>query len=127
MCGLDLKEKAEWTERQVRRRTGKNVEKFSCLKFTLNGWYQEDLESQDMTTVDFRGFVQTKDKNILEASSMVGFQRCCMENFLQSPPSIENDLRQNTAKFFEYGATLLSHVVNLPWLNRSISIAPAAT
>lgn len=134
MCGLDLKEKAEWTERQIRHSMGENVDKFSCLKFTLNGWCQENPENQDVATVDLRVFVQTKDKDILGASSMVGFQRWCMENFLQSAPgaSIGNDLRQNTGKeFFEYWAALLpqseiSHVVNLPWLNQTIPVPPAS-
>jgi ribosomal protein S16 len=136
MCGLDLKEKAEWTERQIRYSMGKNVEKFSCLKFSLNGWCQEDPENQDVATVDFRIFVQTKDKNILGAGSMVGFQRWCMENFLQSVPgaSIENDLRQTSGKeYFEYWAALLpqskvSHIVNLPFLHdKTISIPSSAS
>ncbi|KAJ5629470.1 hypothetical protein N7528_003127 [Penicillium herquei] len=134
MCGLDLKEKAEWTERQIRHSMGKNVEKFSCLKFSLNGWCQEDPENQDVATVDFRIFVQTKDKNLLGAGSMLGFQRWCMENFLQSVPgaSIENDLRQTSGKeYFEYWAALLPqsevhHQVNLPWLNKIILI-PSST
>ncbi|KAJ5697816.1 hypothetical protein N7488_011500 [Penicillium malachiteum] len=134
MCGLDLKEKAEWTERQIRHSMGKSVEKFSCLKFSLNGWCQEDPENQDVATVDFRIFVQTKDKNLLGAGSMLGFQRWCMENFLQSVPgaSIENDLRQTSGKeYFEYWAALLPqsevhHQMNLPWLNKIISI-PSST
>lgn len=134
LCGLDLKEKAEWTEKQIRHSMGKNADRFSCLKFSLNGWCQEDPENQDVATVDFRIFVQTKDKDLLGVGSMVGFQRWCMENFLQSAPgaSIENDLRQTSGKeFFEYWAALLPqsevpHIVNLPWLERSISIAPAS-
>lgn len=134
LCGLDLKEKAEWTERQIRHSMGKNIDKFSCIKFSLNGWCQEDPENQDVATVDFRIFVQTKDKDLLGVGSMVGFQRWCMENFLQSAPgaSIENDLRQNTGKeVFEYWAALLpqseiSHVVNLPWTKQSIPVPPAS-
>ena len=135
MCGLDLKEKADWTERQIRHSMGKHVDKFTCLKFSLNGWCQEDPENQDVATVDFRIFVQTKDKDLLGANSMIGFQRWCMENFLQSAPgaSIENDLRQSMSKeYFEYWAALLpqsevSHVVQLPWLERSVDVPPADT
>ncbi|OJJ03007.1 hypothetical protein ASPVEDRAFT_134387 [Aspergillus versicolor CBS 583.65] len=134
MCGLDLKEKAAWTERQIRHSMGENISKFSCLKFSLNGWCQENPENQDVATVDFRILVQTQDKGLLGAGSMVGFQRWCMENFLQSAPgaSIENDLRQCTGKeFFEYWVALMPqseivHEVSLPWLDQTIRVPPAA-
>lgn len=134
LCGLDLKEKAQWTERQIRHSMGKHLAKFSCLKFSLNGWSQVDPENQDVATVDFRIFVQTRDNDLLGVGSMVGFQRWCMENFLQSAPgaSIENDLRQCTGKeFFEYWVALLpqvevAHTVHLPWLSQSIAVPPAS-
>lgn len=133
LCGLDLKQKADWTERQIRKSIGKDVEKYSLLKFSLNGWSQEDPENQDVATVDLRVFVQTKDKSVIGAGNMVGFQRSCMENFLGSCPgaSIENDLRQSSPKeYFEYWGALLpqsevSHSVELPWLQQSLPIAPS--
>lgn len=133
MCGLDLKEKAARTERQIRHRMGGNISRFSCLKFSLNGWCQENPENQDVATVDFCILVQAQDKGLLGAGSMVGFQ-WCMENFLQSAPgaSIENDLRQCTGKeFFEYWVALMpeseiAHEVSLPWLDQTIRVPPAA-
>ncbi|KAJ5670869.1 uncharacterized protein N7477_006232 [Penicillium maclennaniae] len=133
MCGLDLKEKAVWTERQIRHSMGKNVSKFSCLKFSLNGWCQENPMNQAVATADFRILAQTKDKELLGTGSMVGFQRWCLENFLQSAPgaSIENDLRQCTGKeFFEYWVALIpqseiTHMVNLSWSGHSIPVPPA--
>ncbi|KEF53689.1 uncharacterized protein A1O9_10089 [Exophiala aquamarina CBS 119918] len=133
LCGLDLKQKAEWTERQIRQSIGTEVEKYSLLKFSLNGWSQEDPENQDVATVDFRILVQTKDKSVIGSGNMIGFQRACMENFLGSCPgaSIENDLRQSAPKeFFEYWAALLpqsevKHSVELPWLQQSIPVPPA--
>ncbi|KAI0150312.1 hypothetical protein GGR57DRAFT_504644 [Xylariaceae sp. FL1272] len=44
--GLDIKEKAAWTERQIRRSMGKNSERFSVLKFQLVGACAEDPEDQ---------------------------------------------------------------------------------
>ncbi|KAL4894248.1 hypothetical protein BDV59DRAFT_192591 [Aspergillus ambiguus] len=133
MCGLDLKEKAEWTERQIRYSIGKHISNLSLLKFSLNGWCQEDPESQDVATVDFRIFAQTTEPELLGVGSMVGFQRWCMENFLQSCPgaSIENDLRQTSGKeFFEYWVSLMpqteiNHEVHFLWNKQSRQIPPA--
>ena len=134
LCGLDLKQKADWTERQIRKSIGKDIEKYSLLKFSLNGWSQEDPENQNVATVDLRILVQTKDKSVIGSGNMIGFQRSCMENFLGSAPgaSIENDLRQSAAKeFFEYWAALLpqsavKHSVELPWLQKSIEVPSAS-
>lgn len=135
LCGLDLKEKADWTERQIRHSIGKNISKFSRLEFSLNGWCQEDPENQDYATADFRILVQTKDEKAIGEGSMIGFQRWCMENFLQSAPgaSIENDLRQTSPKpFYDYWPSLLpqseiQHVTNLIWTGEKIDIPPART
>ncbi|KIV83126.1 hypothetical protein PV11_05179 [Exophiala sideris] len=135
-CGLDIEQKAEWTERQIRRSMGKNAERFSLLKFSTNGSCPDDPKNQDVATVDFRIFVQTKHKDLvgMDKVDVPGFTRWCMENFLQSCPgaSIENDLRQSAGKeFFEYWAALLPqsqvpHSVQLPWSHQSIDIPPAA-
>jgi hypothetical protein len=134
--GLDLEQKAEWTEKQIRQSMGKHAEKFSTLKFTLNGYCPDDPKNQDVATADFRIFVQTKHKELVSVASVEvpGFQRWCMENFLQSCPgaSIENDLRQSSGKeFFEYWAALLPqsevpHTLHLPYSGQSIDI-PVAT
>lgn len=123
LCGLDLEQKAEWTEKQIRRSMGDNVSKFSCLKFQLIGYSPEDPKNQDVATCMLRIFAQSKDKSVMAMDGMAvpGFNRWCLENFLQSCPgaSIENDLRQSAGKpFFEYWAALLpqkeiNHAVNL--------------
>lgn len=133
LCGLDLEQKAEWTERQVRHSMGKNAERFSCLKFSLNGYCPDDPRNQDVATADFRVFVQTKDRSLVVRDTMEvpGFNRWCMENFLQSCPgaTIENDIRQSAGKeYYEYWAALLpqkevSHKVNLMWAKKAIDIA----
>ncbi|KAH8601497.1 hypothetical protein B0O99DRAFT_713457 [Bisporella sp. PMI_857] len=133
--GLDLEQKAEWTERQVRNSMGKNVERFSCLKFTLNGYSPEDPRNQDVATVNFRVFAQTKDRSLVVKDTMEvpGFNRWCLENFLQSCPgaTIENDLRQSAGKeFFEYWAALIpqkeiKQEVKLLWNGQSINIPPS--
>ncbi|KAK1078095.1 hypothetical protein LTR33_007522, partial [Friedmanniomyces endolithicus] len=133
LCGLDLEQKAEWTERQVRHSMGPNASRFSCLKFSLNGSCPADPRNQDVATADLRVFVQTKDRSLVVRDSMEvpGFNRWCMENFLQSCPgaTIENDIRQSAGKeFYEYWAALLPqrevrHRVHLIWDGRGVDIA----
>ncbi|KAN0120134.1 DUF1446 domain containing protein [Hyaloscypha variabilis] len=135
LVGLDLEQKAEWTERQVRASMGKNVERFSCLKFTLNGSSPDNPENQDVATVDFRVFAQTKDRSLVvkDTIEVPGFNRWCLENFLQSCPgaTIENDIRQSAGKeFYEYWAALLpqkevTHQVKLLWTDQTIDIPPS--
>ncbi|KAH7348296.1 hypothetical protein BKA65DRAFT_257917 [Rhexocercosporidium sp. MPI-PUGE-AT-0058] len=135
LVGLDLEQKAEWTERQVRTSMGKNVDRFSCLKFTLNGYCPEDPLNQDVATVDFRVFAQTKDRSLVvkDTIEVPGFNRWCLENFLQSCPgaTIENDIRQSAGKeFYEYWAALLpqkevNHQVNLLWAGQTIDVPPS--
>lgn len=136
VCGLDLEQKLAWTEKQVRYSMGKaNEAKFSCLKFTLNGYSQPDPANQDVATADIRVFAQTKDRSLVVKDSMEvpGFNRWCLENFLQSCPgaSIENDIRQSAGKeFYEYWAALLpqsevQHKVKLLWSAESIDVPPS--
>ncbi|OAA65933.1 hypothetical protein SPI_02720 [Niveomyces insectorum RCEF 264] len=132
--GLDLEEKAAWTERQIRYAMGKNVEKLSCLKFQLIGSPGNDPDNQNAATADFRVFVQTRDPSVLGAGNMTGpnFTRWCMENFLQSAPgaTIETDLRQSAPKsVYEYWVALLpqevvQHRAVLEWNNQVIDIPP---
>ncbi|KIM99953.1 hypothetical protein OIDMADRAFT_181238 [Oidiodendron maius Zn] len=135
LVGLDLEQKAEWTERQVRASMGENISRFSCLKFTLNGSCPSDPPNQDVATVDFRVFAQTKDRSLVVKDSIEvpGFNRWCLENFLQSCPgaTIENDIRQSAGKeFFEYWAALIpqsevNHRVLLLWEEKTIEIPPS--
>lgn len=114
---------------------GENAKKFSCLKFTLNGYSPEDPWNQNVATVDFRIFAQTKDRSLVikDGIDVPGFNRWCLENFLQSCPgaSIENDIRQSAGKeFYEYWAALLpqsevKHKVNLLWSNAQIDVPVA--
>ncbi|CAG9956146.1 unnamed protein product [Clonostachys rosea f. rosea IK726] len=132
LVGLDLEEKAEWTERQIRHSIGDAVKDLTCLKFTLNGYSPENPRNQEVSTVDFRIFVQTKKKALVDKFTLdvPGFNRWCMENFLQSCPgaSLGNDQRQSEGKpFYEYYVTLLpqaevKHQVELPFLGKSIDI-----
>lgn len=111
---------------------GKNAEKFSVLKFSLNGYSPEDPWNQDVATADLRVFVQTKDRSLVVKDSLEvpGFNRWCMENFLQSCPgaTIENDIRQSAGKeFYEYWAALIpqaeiAHAVNLMWAGQSVDV-----
>ncbi|KAK5117995.1 hypothetical protein LTR62_004039 [Meristemomyces frigidus] len=133
LCGLDLEAKAEWTEKQVRHSMGANASKFSVLKFSLNGYAPDDPRNQDVATADFRVFVQTKDRSLVVRDTMEvpGFNRWCMENFLQSCPgaTIENDIRQSAGKeFYEYWAALLpqrevAHKVRLMWTGEALEVA----
>jgi hypothetical protein len=132
LVGLDLEEKAEWTEKQIRHSIGDAVKDLTCLKFSLNGYSPENPRDQEVSTVDFRIFVQTKNRALVDSFTLdvPGFNRWCMENFLQSCPgaSLHNDQRQSEGKeFYEYYVTLLpqsevKHQVELPWLGKSIDI-----
>ncbi|KAJ5019820.1 hypothetical protein K4K57_009283 [Colletotrichum sp. SAR 10_99] len=132
IVGLDLEAKAEWTERQIRHSIGDAIKDLSCLKFTLNGYCPENPRNQEVATVDFRIFVQTKRKALVDKFTLdvPGFNRWCMENFLQSCPgaTLGNDQRQSEGKlFFEYYVTLLpqsevKHRVEMPWAGKSIDI-----
>jgi len=132
LCGLDLEQNAEWTGRQIRKSIGKDAKRFSCLEFLLNGDCPSDPRNQDVATVDFRIFVQTKDRSLVvqDGIDVPGFNRWCLENFLQSCPgaTIENDIQQSAGKeYFEYWVALLpqnavSHKVNLLWNSEQVEI-----
>ncbi|KAH6886451.1 hypothetical protein B0T10DRAFT_576273 [Thelonectria olida] len=108
------------------------IKDLTCLKFTLNGYSPENPRNQEVSTVDFRIFVQNKNKALVDKFTLdvPGFNRWCMENFLQSCPgaTLGNDQRQSEGKpFYEYYVTLLpqsevKHRVELPWDDRSLEI-----
>ncbi|KAF2635233.1 DUF1446-domain-containing protein [Massarina eburnea CBS 473.64] len=135
ICGLDLEAKAEWVERQVRYSAGDAVKELSCFKFSLNGYCPDNPRNQDVATCDLRIFVQTKNKKLVDKSTLdvPGFNRWCMDNGLQGCPgwTLGNDQRQSEGKvYYEYYVSLLPqtevhHRVVLPWLNKTLDIRPS--
>ncbi|OIW28422.1 DUF1446-domain-containing protein [Coniochaeta ligniaria NRRL 30616] len=111
LCGLDMAEKCAATEAQVRYAIGEeNIARFTTLKFHQNGTSPVDAENQDLATVDFRIFAQTRDPELLRPDVPNGFNRWVLELFLQSVPgaSLSNDLRQTVPKpYYEYWVSLL--------------------
>ncbi|KAF2794142.1 DUF1446-domain-containing protein [Melanomma pulvis-pyrius CBS 109.77] len=110
MCGLDIEEKCKITEDQIRDAMGENQKRFTTLKFHQNGSSPIDAHNQDVATVDFRVFVQTSDPEVVRPDIPDGFNRWCLETFLQSAPglSLSNDLRQIVPKpYYEYWVALL--------------------
>ena len=79
---------------------GDNVNRFKTLRFHQNGSSPIDAHNQDVATVDFRIFAQTSDPELVRPDVPNGFNRWCLEVFLQSAPglSLSNDLRQIAPK-----------------------------
>jgi hypothetical protein len=87
LCGLDIEEKCQWTKDQILIELGEeNIKKFDCLKFMQNGSSVIDARNQDVATVDFRIFGQSKDRELLNMRNPNGFFRRAMTTFLQSCP-----------------------------------------
>ena len=87
LVGLDIEEKAQWTEDQIRESLGEErIKKFSMLKFHVNGSSPIDARNQDVATVDFRVFAQSQDKDLLRMDNPQGFFRLSMVTFLESVP-----------------------------------------
>ena len=86
MCGLDIEEKCKVTENQIRYAIGDNISRFTKLKFQQMGYSAVDAPNQDVATVDFRVFAQTKDPELLRPDVPNGFNRWVLETFLQSAP-----------------------------------------
>ncbi|KAH7079952.1 hypothetical protein BKA63DRAFT_562667 [Paraphoma chrysanthemicola] len=135
MCGLDIEEKCKITEDQIRHTMGDNVKRFTTLKFHQNGSSPIDARNQDVSTVDFRCFAQTSDPELVRPDIPNGFNRWCVEVFLQSAPglSLSNDLRQTVPKpYYEYWPSLLPqdqlplHVHNL-WGKKKVTNLSAPT
>lgn len=111
MCGLDIEEKCKITEDQIRDAIGaEKIKRFTTLKFHQNGSSLIDARNQDIATVDFRIFAQSNDPELLRPDVPNGFNRWCLEVFLQSAPrlSLSNDLRQIVPKpYYEYWVSLM--------------------
>ncbi|KAF2731149.1 DUF1446-domain-containing protein, partial [Polyplosphaeria fusca] len=111
LCGLHIEEKCRWTEEQIKYELGEEtLKKFTTLKFMQNGTSPLDARNQDVATVDFRIFAQSKDRELLNMRNPQGFFRVSMVTFLQSCPgaSLGNDMRQAEGKpYYEYHPSLL--------------------
>jgi hypothetical protein len=86
LCGLDIEEKCKITEDQIRYTIGDQISKFSKLRFHRMGSSAIDAPNQDVATVDFRIFAQSRDPEILRPDVPNGFNRWVLEVFLQSAP-----------------------------------------
>jgi len=89
---------------------GDNLNRFKTLRFHQNGSSPIDARNQDVATVDFRIFAQTSDPELVRPDIPNGFNRWCLEVFLQSAPglSLSNDLRQIAPKpYYDYWVSLL--------------------
>ncbi|KAI1261935.1 hypothetical protein F5Y18DRAFT_400123 [Xylariaceae sp. FL1019] len=141
LVGIDIKEKAEWTEKQIRYAMRDHIHKFTTLKFSLVGSSADDPTDQNSATVDFRVFAQTRDPTIVglgtaAAGTGLGtmttgtFTRWCLENFLQSCPgaTVEVDTRQSMARpVLEYWPTtmpqsMFTEKMVLEWSGESFEI-----
>lgn len=111
LVGLDIEEKCKWTEEQIKYELGEErLKKFTTLKFMQNGSSVIDARNQDVATVDFRIFAQSRDRELLNMRNPDGFFRISMVTFLQSCPgaSLGNDMRQAEGKpYYEYHPTLI--------------------
>ncbi|KAL4919158.1 hypothetical protein BDW62DRAFT_217046 [Aspergillus aurantiobrunneus] len=111
LVGLDIEEKAKFTESQILESLGsETLKKFSLLKFHVNGSSPIDARNQDLATVDFRIFAQSQDRELLRMSNPDGFFRRSMVTFLEGVPgaSLGNDMRQAEGKpYYRYWPALL--------------------
>jgi hypothetical protein len=111
LTGLDIKEKAEWIERQTIFSMGDYRKDFHTLKFTVSGSVSEHPKNQDEATLDFRIFAQTRNADLVSAGKNTGvapdkpsFAKWCIENCLQGYPGATPamDMRQGIGKpYFE--------------------------
>lgn len=70
--GLDIEAKAALLERNIRDSLGEAfLSKLHTITFSTHGVAEPDPYTQDRATVDFRVFVQTKDKQDLSYEKWV--------------------------------------------------------
>ncbi|KAK6001625.1 hypothetical protein QM012_002115 [Aureobasidium pullulans] len=127
--GLDIQEKAVLLEKQLR--TILDTKSMSLLKFTTTGSAATDPASQDLATVDFRVFAQSRDESALSSDN---FLRPCFNIVMSTYPgaTFATDARQALPKpYLEYFVTILPqalmhHRAHLPGLGLIIDI-PAPT
>ncbi|ETS79822.1 hypothetical protein PFICI_07351 [Pestalotiopsis fici W106-1] len=127
LCGLDIEEKAQFLERQIRAQLDES--KFHCLKFRVNGRCPTNPRNQDSATVDFRIFAQARQEQDLATSK---FLRPVTDVIMQSYPgaTFAVDTRQAIAKpYYEYWVALLpqssiEHICHVPSEGLEIPIPP---
>ncbi|KAF5521714.1 hypothetical protein CGCA056_v006891 [Colletotrichum aenigma] len=125
LCGLDIEEKAQLLEKQLR--SALDESKYHCLKFRTNGGCLENPDSQDSATVDFRVFAQARNESDLSRAS---FLEPITNNIMQGYPgaTFAMDTRQALPKpYYEYWVTLVSqsrvrHICHLPFSNLHVTI-----
>jgi hypothetical protein len=130
LCGLDIREKADMCERQIRHFLP-DTSKFHTLKFRTNGSCPSNPSNQDSATVDFRIFAQASEESALATEK---FLRPCTDIIMQSYPgaTFAVDARQAIPKpYYEYWVALFpqadaKHVCHVPSKGIEISI-PAPT
>lgn len=87
LCGLDIKEKTQMMEDQIRHSMGEEMSnRFSMLKFHRHGTCPDNPPTQEFGTVDFRIFAQCKEPDIFDLVSPQAFNRRILETVLQSVP-----------------------------------------
>jgi hypothetical protein len=127
-CGLDIPQKAQMLEEQVRHLLKPHIHRFSRLEFTLNGTAGENASNQRAATVDLRVFAQAPKEDDLSPGK---FLRPVIDPIMQSYPgaTFQLDLRTAFPKpIYEYYVTLLpqsdvEHRVHL-WDESSFVIPP---
>lgn len=129
LCGLDIEEKAQLLERQVR--AGLDESKYHCLRFRVNGRCPTNPRNQDAATVDVRIFAQARKEDDLAFHK---FFRPVSDTIMQSYPgaTFAVDTRQAVPKpYLEYWVSILpqsaiQHVCYVPFKGLEIPI-PAPT
>ncbi|KAK6385546.1 hypothetical protein LTS17_001114 [Exophiala oligosperma] len=101
--GLDIQEKARWTEDHVRETLGESVNRLSHLKFHLHGSSPIDAPNQDAATVGLRIVAQGRDFDLFDMQNPHSFGRKVRSLILESAPgaSISNDGRLVFPKKYE--------------------------
>ncbi|KAJ5683441.1 hypothetical protein N7462_006606 [Penicillium macrosclerotiorum] len=131
LCGLDIAEKAELLEKQIRHLLDESI--YHTLVFRTTGSCASDPSSQDAATVEVRIFAQSRSEEALSASN---FLRPCTDTIMQSYPgaTFGVDTRQSVAKpYYEYFVSIfpqdrMRHVSHTPFNGGSLEIsAPVDT
>jgi Acyclic terpene utilisation family protein AtuA len=108
LVGLDIKEKAQILEDQIRHVLGpQRIKKLSVLEFTTNGIAATDSPSQTASTVDFRVVAQALHE---EDVGVMNFLRPCFDIIMQGYPGATPHMDIRTAMprpIWEYYVTLL--------------------
>ncbi|KEF52755.1 uncharacterized protein A1O9_11172 [Exophiala aquamarina CBS 119918] len=117
LTGLDIAEKAQMLEEQLRYAL--DTKKLHTLVFTTTGSCAANPTSQDAATVDFRIFAQARSE---EALSPRNFLKPCLNMVMQAYPGATFGMEQRAgfAKlYFEYFVTVVPqsvvrHIAHVP-------------